>query len=83
VEPEGLLPCYREPCVDDKCMHNFSRNPEGKRLVGRPRCGCEDNMSIKMNVKDIAFANVDEFQSDSGWGPVVGFSIHSHEVLYS
>jgi hypothetical protein len=33
--------------------------PEGKRLLGRPRCGWEDN--IKMDLRDVRWGVVDWF----------------------
>lgn len=52
MEPEGPLLYLQEPFVDDISMQKFSRNSDGKR----PGCRCEND--IKMNCKDIEFADV-------------------------
>jgi hypothetical protein len=36
---------------DVKCIQNFDQNTEGKRPLGRPRHGWEDN--IRMHIREL------------------------------
>jgi hypothetical protein len=39
------------------CIQHFGWEPEGRRPLGRPRCGWEDN--IKLDLRAIGFGDVD------------------------
>jgi hypothetical protein len=54
-------------------MHSLSQEPEGKRILERPRHRWKDN--IKMNIKGIAFEDMDCIylaQDRVKWHAVVG-----------
>jgi hypothetical protein len=37
--------------LEEECIQVLVGKPEGKRLLGRPRCRCEDN--IKMDLQEV------------------------------
>jgi hypothetical protein len=43
--------------TDEKCIKNFGRKPEGKRLLGRPRRRWENN--VRMDLIEIGWKGMD------------------------
>jgi hypothetical protein len=51
--------------------------PEGKKLLGRPRCKWVDNIKIDLKRDRLGWCGVD--RSSSGLGPVEGSCEHGNE----
>jgi len=57
---------------EERCIHGFVRNPEGKRPPGRTRCGWEDNTGIdlqQMGYRGVDW--IDLFQDKNRWRTLV------------
>jgi len=50
---------------DEKCIHNFSRKPEGKRSLGRSKCRWEDNikLDLEMGYEDVEWIHRDQWRA--------------------
>jgi hypothetical protein len=51
--------------------------PEGRGLLGRLACAWED---ISINLREIAWEDVDLYSCDSGWGPMAGSCEYDNET---